>query len=875
MLHLNIRKTIGLKAEFSSAALPAVGAENFQPTRVHQNDVPVRRRLTAAGALTLAAALITAIGPVSRADSNGGALTFGPPDGLHIVVAGDTSTGYRAELYDANQFVTGRGLTGKYDLTVFAGTSANQPTGPDLLTDPTAASSWQGPFQNGVGSVPGSVTTATAPGGAPAIQWTMSNAAPQTWIQIPMTNLASGSNYFATVTLQGNGTVFLDFYDGQVDNQSAAVTLSSQPVTLKLTVTIPNGPLNTPQFQVRTSAQGPVNLLVSAAAVQVGTPIPPTSANLLSNRYRSIDYNASTATLTLSGAVDQVGPATVTRSETYRFVSPYVIDAQVTTGTAGSPVVFWYTPYTSFHTGWQPLWVGGNTSSYESPNSDSLKDSPLPAVGVSDGVHTYGIAAASTWDEPMPGYSGPHLIINGERLAAPQIGTQSFPVALNTGESRSFRTVFFRGASGPYGLALSAELAMARTLGLSGDTENRTGPSWDQNVPETVLRSIAQQDFVAIAKVNAYWLREGTSNGGFALAPSQHYGTSTYARDSFWTTYGLQGTPFQAETETTIFGQFTNAIPSSGSNAGHVPVTSGGPFFFDESGLYYLIRMYRDSALWGLPVKNVSTAQLVLNYIQSNQVSNGQFLTAGPINNAGFEITPDTWLDGYLFPVGAVSAYNQGLYVVALEACQKLGLAVTDDEIAAALAVYRGLYDPNLGYVRWLSTKTYKGPDVLVGDALSLFLWNRPLLADDVVRNTLAVQVRTPYGVEVLAKQDGSSVPAGEFLTLTNNPTTGAVEGIPEPGGWYQNGGSWLLWEFLAEYAAARHGERSALGGIQESLAAEVAVTPLSKEFKVTQNNPAIATVDPAWPYPLGSCGLDRQGFGWNSAVAAFLSTLP
>jgi hypothetical protein len=53
-----------------------------------------------------------------------------------------------------------------------------------------------------------------------------------------------------------------------------------------------------------------------------------------------------------------------------------------------------------------------------------------------------------------------------------------------------------------------------------------------------------------------------------------------------------------------------------------------------------------------------------------------------------------------------------------------------------------------------------------------------------------------------------------------------------------------------------------------------VAVTPLSKEFKVTINNPAIGSVDPAWPYPLGSCGLDRQGFGWNTALAAFLSTL-
>jgi hypothetical protein len=160
MLHLNIRKTIGRKARIPSVALHAVGAENLQPTPEHKNEG--RRPLTAAGAATLAATLIAAITPVSRADSDRGQLTFGPPDALHVVVAGDTSAGYRAELYDANQFVTGRGLTGKYDLTVFAGTSPNQPTGPDLLTDPTAVGSWQGPFQNGVGSVPGSITMATA-----------------------------------------------------------------------------------------------------------------------------------------------------------------------------------------------------------------------------------------------------------------------------------------------------------------------------------------------------------------------------------------------------------------------------------------------------------------------------------------------------------------------------------------------------------------------------------------------------------------------------------------------------------------------------------------------------------------------------------------
>jgi len=97
------------------------------------------------------------------------------------------------------------------------------------------------------------------------------------------------------------------------------------------------------------------------------------------------------------------------------------------------------------------------------------------------------------------------------------------------------------------------------------------------------------------------------------------------------------------------------------------------------------------------------------------------------------------------------------------------------------------------------------------------------------------------------------------------------VVALGEPEGWYQNGGSWLLWEYLADYSAARHGDRAAAGRMSDAIRSEVEVTPMSKEFKVTQNNPAIASVDPAWPYPLGSTGLNRQGFGWNAAVAALV----
>ncbi|HEV2375394.1 MAG TPA: hypothetical protein VGS19_24940 [Streptosporangiaceae bacterium] len=55
------------------------------------------------------------------------------------------------------------------------------------------------------------------------------------------------------------------------------------------------------------------------------------------------------------------------------------------------------------------------------------------------------------------------------------------------------------------------------------------------------------------------------------------------------------------------------------------------------------------------------------------------------------------------------------------------------------------------------------------------------------------------------------------FLTLQTN-AQGQVMGVQELGGWYQNGGSWFLWTYLAEYAAARSGDTAAAADIQRSV---------------------------------------------------------
>jgi hypothetical protein len=147
------------------------------------------------------------------------------------------------------------------------------PSGPNLLgSTPTGQLAWQGPVENGVGSVPGTIAAATTPQGASAVHWTEPAAAQDTWIYVqPSTALTAKASYQVSITLQGTGNVFLDFYNGAEDLDSIAVQLTSTPQTLTLSGEVPSASTNTP-LQVRTGDAGPVDLYASAASIQLLVP---------------------------------------------------------------------------------------------------------------------------------------------------------------------------------------------------------------------------------------------------------------------------------------------------------------------------------------------------------------------------------------------------------------------------------------------------------------------------------------------------------------------------------------------------------------------------------------------------------------------------
>jgi putative alpha-1,2-mannosidase len=147
------------------------------------------------------------------------------------------------------------------------GTWQTEPTGPNVFTQPTGSLDW-GYHEEASGGSSYTITPTTTSSGASAVAWQQATAEANTWIQANPPALTQGDTYLASVTVEGEGNVFLDFYNGQSDVDSQPVNLTGTPVTLTVATTIPTGPIGAPVVQVRTASAGPVNLVASALSLQ-------------------------------------------------------------------------------------------------------------------------------------------------------------------------------------------------------------------------------------------------------------------------------------------------------------------------------------------------------------------------------------------------------------------------------------------------------------------------------------------------------------------------------------------------------------------------------------------------------------------------------
>jgi hypothetical protein len=207
---------------------------------------------------------------------------------------------------------------------------------------------------------------------------------------------------------------------------------------------------------------------------------------------------------------------------------------------------------------------------------------------------------------------------------------------------------------------------------------------------------------------------------------------------------------------------------------------------------------------------------------------------------------------------------NQGMLAIALRTIKELGFDISEEYVEKAENEYRNFYDTKRKHL--LFDRDF--PDVisyidLEPEFFSLWLFNRPILTDEMVMNHLD-------HIPVLNKVPNSPHPeygttAPLCVRLTND-TKGFsyLSGYYVPfedytnsknDGFYCNGGSWLRPEYEAYVVGLKHGWKKAKILMENRVWAEIYLNPkwpFSKEFIPTK----WTTTDSWW--------LSSRGLCWN-----------
>ncbi len=294
------------------------------------------------------------------AKASGPSQTFGPVSGLHVRVEGTASTGYRAVIYDGETFVTGRGMVGPWDLTVVPRVELARTVSCTLGKNNTCS----GLAQQGY---PDDGNTRSVEFGGLSARKTAAVLPDDQNMYFNVDNTtAFSTRYSATFTVeyydQGTGSWLL-----QYESTRPAHGRYAPAGTVKLHN---SGRWKTVSFSVsdarfahrenggndfRIASRSAV--IVHSVSVRVTGQLRAAVARL-ENRYTRVSYSPAQKTLTLSGAVNTLQGTTVSRSESYRFVGTETIASTVGIQ-SDEAAAAWYSPYTDFPAGWEPMWAGG------------------------------------------------------------------------------------------------------------------------------------------------------------------------------------------------------------------------------------------------------------------------------------------------------------------------------------------------------------------------------------------------------------------------------------------------------------------------------------------------------------------------------------
>ncbi len=288
----------------------------------------------------------------------------------------------------------------------------------------------------------------------------------------------------------------------------------------------------------------------------------------------------------------------------------------------------------------------------------------------------------------------------------------------------------------------------------------------------------------AVKAVSDETLRRNIDPKAPALYPSPSYG-GVYLRDTFWATSVVTN----ASLVLALREQFDRSQLPSGQIPSYFKAWQRNPRYNDdESTMLYVLWMCRDWSRFHTP-PNRHALNLAMGFI-------------GRAAQDDYDVSPTgdgrSWLDDYYLAAPDTLSYNQGLYAATMECALSLGAAgVSRAGVDAVQRAYAALYRPDLGYLPLGRHDPATDVSSLTGEFVSQWLFDRPLLSDKIVLSTLTHLTATPTGYKVVSTSAGDYLDSAQFVKSL----------VP---GDYQNGGTWLLYDYMALATGYLHGWQGA-----------------------------------------------------------------
>jgi hypothetical protein len=338
--------------------------------------------------------------------------------------------------------------------------------------------------------------------------------------------------------------------------------------------------------------------------------------------------------------------------------------------------------------------------------------------------------------------------------------------------------------------------------------------------------------------------------------PNMNYAPDMYNRDSFFSTVAS----YNKELNLSIWEQWGKTqTPKGGIGTIITPLMGSVEAKDNEATIEWLIWAMMNKRRFGvtLPQEKIKKAvDYVLNEFDPDKDGKCQ---------AHFSLSQVDIVD--FNPKTDRLGVNQGMLAVALRTIKELGFDISETYIQKAEAEYRNFYDA--GRKHMLFDRNF--PDIITltdlePEFFSLWLFNRPILTDEMVKNHLdqipvlnkvsnsphpELGTTAPICVRLTKDTKGFAYLSGDYQPFEKFGEENYSNGKSD--GYYYNGGSWFRAEYCAYVVGLKHGWTKANALMENRVWAEIYLNPkwpFSKEFTPTK----WTTTDSWWPSTRGLC---------------------